>query len=164
LRGYRVVFDDRARAFDRLSEQVDAEFRRKVRTLAGNFQLVGRLPGSLAPWRNPVWFFLVSHKLGRLAVPWALLATAGLAYARGGPVYLGLLAVQAGSTGVGLAGLVPELAARSRLVSAAASFLMLNAAALLAFWVWASGHAERSWTPTRYSTVPATPSLEGVVR
>ena len=73
MQGYRVVFDGRAMAYDRLPDRVGSEFRRKVRTLAGLFQLVGRLPSALLPWRNPVWFFLLSHKLARLVVPWAWL-------------------------------------------------------------------------------------------
>src|SRR5215470_5324190 len=43
MQGYRVVHDDRARAFDRLPENPRDEFRRKVRTLAGNFQLARML-------------------------------------------------------------------------------------------------------------------------
>src|SRR5207249_10681512 len=74
MQGYRVIHDQRARAFDRLPERARDEFRRKVRTLAGNFQLAVRLPQTLLPWRNPVWWQFVSHKLLRLVVPWALLA------------------------------------------------------------------------------------------
>jgi poly-beta-1,6-N-acetyl-D-glucosamine synthase len=73
LAGYRVVFNERARAFDRVTTDSDAEARRKVRTLAGNYQLLALEPGLLLPWRNPVWLQFVSHKLGRLAVPYALL-------------------------------------------------------------------------------------------
>ena len=46
LQGYRVVHDERAKAFDRLPEDPRDEFRRKVRTLAGNFQLLTRLPAA----------------------------------------------------------------------------------------------------------------------
>ena len=73
MRGHRVVFDDRAKALDRFPKLVASEFRRKVRTLSGNFQLIVRLPEALLPWRNPVWFPLVSHKLARLAVPTLIL-------------------------------------------------------------------------------------------
>ena len=75
LAGYRVVFNERARAFDRAAADADAEARRKVRTLAGNYQILTLEPALLVPWRNPVWLQYVSHKLGRLAVPYALLAT-----------------------------------------------------------------------------------------
>jgi cellulose synthase/poly-beta-1,6-N-acetylglucosamine synthase-like glycosyltransferase len=74
LSGSRVVFNERARAFDRAAVDAEAESRRKVRTLAGNYQILWLEPRLLLPWRNPVWLQYVSHKLGRLAVPYALLA------------------------------------------------------------------------------------------
>jgi biofilm PGA synthesis N-glycosyltransferase PgaC len=74
MAGYRVVFNERARAFDRAAIDADAESRRKVRTLAGNYQILWLEPSLLLPWRNPVWIQYVSHKLGRLAVPYALVA------------------------------------------------------------------------------------------
>ncbi len=73
MHGYSVVHDERALAFDRLPDQPRDEFRRKVRTLTGNFQIMTLLPASLLPWRNPVWLPWVSRKLSRLAMPWALL-------------------------------------------------------------------------------------------
>ena len=72
LGGYRSVFNGLARAFDRPSASAKAESRRKVRTLAGNFQLVCLEPRLLLPWRNPVWLQFFSHKVGRLLVPYAL--------------------------------------------------------------------------------------------
>jgi poly-beta-1,6-N-acetyl-D-glucosamine synthase len=77
LAGYRVVFNDAARAFDRAAVDADAESRRKVRTLAGNYQILRLEPRLLLPWRNPVWGQYVSHKIGRLLVPFAWLAAFG---------------------------------------------------------------------------------------
>jgi biofilm PGA synthesis N-glycosyltransferase PgaC len=95
LEGYRVVFNDRARAFDRAAADADAETRRKIRTLAGNYQLVRLEPRLLLPWRNPVWLQFVSHKLGRLAVPYALLGTFAASVALSSdPFYLAALALQ----------------------------------------------------------------------
>ncbi len=74
LAGYRVVFNEKARAFDRAAVDADAEVRRKIRTLAGNYQILALEPALLLPWRNRVWLQFVSHKLGRLAVPYAILA------------------------------------------------------------------------------------------
>ena len=74
LAGYRVVFSERAFAFDRAAVDADAEQRRKVRTLAGNVQILGHEPRLLVPVLNPVWLQYMSHKLGRLVVPYALLA------------------------------------------------------------------------------------------
>ena len=69
--GYRVVFEERARAYD-YPTSLDSEFRRKVRTLAGNYQLIGYLPQLLGP-ANRLWLHFVSHKLARLLLPFALL-------------------------------------------------------------------------------------------
>jgi cellulose synthase/poly-beta-1,6-N-acetylglucosamine synthase-like glycosyltransferase len=149
MQGYRVVHDDRARAYDRLPDRARDEFRRKVRTLSGNFQLVVRLPSLLLPWRNPIWWQFVSHKLARLLVPWALLGALGLAATLGGTLYRSLFVVQVACYLIGLAGVI-GLGARSRAVSAASSFLVLNAAAWMAFWVWISGRSARSWGKVAY--------------
>ncbi|HET7219590.1 MAG TPA: glycosyltransferase family 2 protein [Vicinamibacterales bacterium] len=74
LAGYRIVFEERALAFDHASLDAAAESRRKTRTLAGNYQILGQEPRLLVPFVNPVWLQYVSHKVGRLVVPWALLA------------------------------------------------------------------------------------------
>jgi poly-beta-1,6-N-acetyl-D-glucosamine synthase len=74
MAGFRVVFNERARAFDRATADADTESRRKVRTLAGNYQILWLEPALLLPWRNPVWLQYVSHKIGRLLVPYAMLA------------------------------------------------------------------------------------------
>jgi cellulose synthase/poly-beta-1,6-N-acetylglucosamine synthase-like glycosyltransferase len=155
MEGGRVVYDRRALAFDRLPARPRDEFRRKVRTLSGNFQLVARLPAALWPWRNPVWWPLVSHKLARLAVPWALLGMLAASAWLGGPLYGGLFAAQVAMYALALAGLHPAVAAWSRPASAAASFLILNTAAWVAFWVWATGRAGRSWRKVAYTPPPA---------
>src|SRR5262252_1463515 len=72
LAGFRVVFEDQARAFDRPARDAKAESQRKRRTLAGNYQLLWLEPALLLPWRNPAWIQFVSHKVARLAVPYAL--------------------------------------------------------------------------------------------
>ena len=93
MAGFRVVFDERAQAFDRAPADADGEARRKIRTLAGNFQILRLEPRRVAPWCNPVWFQYVSHKIGRLLVPYALLAAFGssLALAPQHPFYLAAL-------------------------------------------------------------------------
>jgi cellulose synthase/poly-beta-1,6-N-acetylglucosamine synthase-like glycosyltransferase len=73
LAGRRIVFDDRARAFDSAAPDAAAEARRKTRTLAGNYQILAQEPRLLVPVVNPVWLQYVSHKVGRLFVPWALI-------------------------------------------------------------------------------------------
>ena len=83
LDGKRVVFEEAAIAEDRTAPDAAAEARRKRRTLAGNYQILAQEPRLLNPFANPVWLQYVSHKVGRLLVPWALLivfvTSAGLA-------------------------------------------------------------------------------------
>jgi poly-beta-1,6-N-acetyl-D-glucosamine synthase len=74
LRGYHVTFEGNARAFDEAPSDASQELRRKMRTLAGNFQLVAHEPRLLVPGLNPVWLQFMSHKIGRLLVPYALVA------------------------------------------------------------------------------------------
>lgn len=73
-RGYRVVFEPRARAYDSAPESLTSEFARKVRTISGNFQLFARETWLLGPG-NPLLLQTISHKALRLLTP-ALLGLA----------------------------------------------------------------------------------------
>jgi cellulose synthase/poly-beta-1,6-N-acetylglucosamine synthase-like glycosyltransferase len=72
FRGYRLVFVEEARAYDDPTI-LRTEFRRKVRTQAGVYQLIGAFPALLGP-RNRMWIHFLSHKVGRLLLPFALLS------------------------------------------------------------------------------------------
>jgi cellulose synthase/poly-beta-1,6-N-acetylglucosamine synthase-like glycosyltransferase len=106
LGGWRIVFEERAQAFDRAPLDAAAESRRKVRTLAGNYQILAQEPRLLVPFVNPVWLQYVSHKVGRLLVPWALalalVTSAALAFESW--LFTGALAVQGGFYGLALFG------------------------------------------------------------
>lgn len=155
MQGYRVIHEERARAYDRLPAHSQDEFRRKVRTLCGNFQLVAMLPQALLPWRNPIWFQWLSHKLMRLVVPWALLGLLILSLALPGSVYRLIFWGQIAGYLLALEGLWQQgTGLRPRIAGAAASFLVLNGAAWVAFWVWISGHATGSWHKISYTGTP----------
>jgi poly-beta-1,6-N-acetyl-D-glucosamine synthase len=72
-RGFRVLFEAEARAYDRVFERAGQEFSRKVRTIAGNFQILARERWLLDPRRNRLWFQTLSHKALRLLGPLLLL-------------------------------------------------------------------------------------------
>jgi cellulose synthase/poly-beta-1,6-N-acetylglucosamine synthase-like glycosyltransferase len=150
--GFRVVHDPSACAFDRLPASPRDEFRRKVRTLSGNFQLLARMPLLLSPWHNPIWLQFISHKLLRLAVPWLLISMFVASALKPEPILAVLFVAQAVAYILAICGMSYRLASRSRLLSAAGSFLVLNAAAWMAFWVWASGRAGGSWKKVTYGT------------
>ena len=148
--GHRVVFEGRAQAFDTASTTA-GEFRRKVRTLAGNLQLVWLEPWLLNPWENRLWWQLVSHKLARLVVPWALAAILATGATLGNsepsrPFYAAMTLAQLGFYGTGLVGWLAERSGRRiRLLSVPAAFCLLNAAAVLAALQFASGRSRANW-------------------
>jgi cellulose synthase/poly-beta-1,6-N-acetylglucosamine synthase-like glycosyltransferase len=75
FRGYRMILDDEAKAYD-LASPLGSEFERRMRTLAGLWQTLVRRPELLGP-RDRMWLHFVSHKIGRLLLPWlALIALA----------------------------------------------------------------------------------------
>lgn len=96
LEGRRLVFEPEALAFDAAPADSAGEFQRKVRTLAGNFQILWLEPRLLVPFVNPVWPQYMSHKVGRLVVPYALLALMAASTALVGrhPVYTVALSAQ----------------------------------------------------------------------
>ena len=121
---------------------------------AGNFQLAVRLPRALLPWRNPVWWQFISHKLLRLVVPWALLAMLILSATLPGRLYPLLFWYQVGFYGLALLGNFGPVARQLRPAAVAASLVVLNAAAWIAFWVWISGRSDRAWGKVQYNSAP----------
>jgi poly-beta-1,6-N-acetyl-D-glucosamine synthase len=143
-----IVLSARAEAYDDACDD-DREFSRKVRTLAGNYQLVAKLPWLLVPGKNPVWFAIVSHKLLRLVCPWALmalfLASAPLAFDGALPAnWLAFFrALFLGQLGFyGLAALGPVA---GKVGSLARTFVVLNAAALVGLWRFMRGTQAVTW-------------------
>jgi hypothetical protein len=149
LQGYRVVHESHARAFDRLPEKPAEEFQRKVRTLAGCFQLASLVPEALLPRRNPIWLQFVSHKMLRLVMPWAIIGAYVASAFLPGEWYRYTFWCQEIGFFLAMIGLFPGVK-NLRPASAAASFFVLNTAACVAFWVWISGRAERSWGKIEY--------------
>jgi cellulose synthase/poly-beta-1,6-N-acetylglucosamine synthase-like glycosyltransferase len=150
MQGRRVVYDERALAYDRLPARAADEFRRKVRTLSGNFQLAALLPQALLPWRNPIWVQFVSHKLLRLFVPWILLAAFVASGLLDAPLYRTLFLAQLLFYGVAASALAGGPTSKWRLGTVAASFVVVNAAAWLAFWVWICGRSSGAWKKVAY--------------
>ncbi len=72
FKGYRLVQEPRAEALDYPTSR-SVEFRRKVRTLGGNYQILFAYPALLGP-RNRMWFHFMSYKFARLLLPWIFLA------------------------------------------------------------------------------------------
>ncbi|GAC1416704.1 MAG: glycosyltransferase family 2 protein [Acidobacteriaceae bacterium] len=162
--GYRSVLDRSAHVIDTWPATHAGEFKRKLRTLAGNFQLI-----AVAPWlltrENRLLIQLVSHKLLRLVVPYLFLVLLFCSAA---------LALTLHSVGFAIFGLLQTifwfLAALSlriripvlhRLASPASALLVLNAAAVagLYTYLFTRGPLWKIWSPTPASSIPQVSTL-----
>jgi len=161
--GYRSVLDVRARVYDSWPKSLREEFHRKVRTLAGNFQLLQLAPRLLLR-QNRLRFELISHKLLRLLVPIllvillmssALLANRSLLYAGALLVQIVLYVLAALGAGRG----IPVL---MRIAGPASAFCMLNAAVVVGFYkfLFTQGPLWKIWT----SAAPASVATAGKQR
>ncbi len=138
-KGFRVIFDARARAWDSPDLGGTREFSRKVRTLSGNYQLL-----QLAPWllssQNAIRFEFASHKLSRLAVPFALLALLIASMLLPQPLYRAALGAQLAFYALSLAALAGvKIGPLSRIADPARTFVVLNSAAMVAFITFVTG-------------------------
>jgi poly-beta-1,6-N-acetyl-D-glucosamine synthase len=137
--GQRVVFEPGALAWDDFMPTPRQEFRRKLRTLTGNYQLV-----RVAPWilttANPLLLQFVCHKLLRLLVPFALVSLLiSTVWMREG-MYGFALALQLFFYALAALGIFHlPLGVLSRLSSISLAFAILNIAAGLAFVYFITG-------------------------
>ena len=145
--GQRVVFEPHALAFDPLTPDPKQEFRRKLRTLIGNYQLL-----QLAPWvltrPNPLRWQFVCHKLLRLLVPLALVGMLASTLWLRKDVYELALVLQLAFYALASLRLFPlKFGIVSRLSDVSLAFLVLNTAAAVAFLYFITGR-KAIWSRT----------------
>jgi cellulose synthase/poly-beta-1,6-N-acetylglucosamine synthase-like glycosyltransferase len=150
--GYRSVLDSQAHVYDRWPNQIEAEFHRKVRTLAGNFQLFRLAPWTLTPL-NPVFIQLVSHKVMRLVVPYlmVLLLASTLALSAGSLIYAGFAIFQILGWTVAILALRYRILALHRVAAPASALLVLKAAAVVGLYkfLFTRGPLWKIWTTNK---------------
>jgi hypothetical protein len=153
-RGYAAVSEPEAVCYVPRTGSLEREYRRKVRTVARGMatlwawkQLMNPLAQGSFAWK------LLSHKVCRWLVPWALVATGlGLGLLAGTRPWAGA-AFAGGALGVALGAGGWLLAREDRglpsVLAAAAFFLMTNVAVMHAGFRAAGTGSERMWEPTR---------------
>ena len=147
--GYRSVLDRTACVSDTWPGKVAGEFQRKVRTLAGNYQLI-----SSAPWilslRNRVLFQLVSHKLLRLIVPYffTLLLVSSTWLGASSAGWRTIAAIQWIFWLAALAALRMRVPVIHRFAAAGCALLVLNAAAVAGLYkfLFTAGPLWKIWS------------------
>jgi cellulose synthase/poly-beta-1,6-N-acetylglucosamine synthase-like glycosyltransferase len=146
--GYRVGHDVKAKAFDPQTQEPEVEAQRKMRTLAGNFQMFFRQMEWLWPWKNRLWWRLIAHKYLRLLAPALLLVLLLCSFwLRVQTFYLAALLFQLGFYVLGGIGMVTRL--RLKLLSLPAAFVFLNLAVVRAFFGYLAGHSLAHWKVAR---------------
>jgi cellulose synthase/poly-beta-1,6-N-acetylglucosamine synthase-like glycosyltransferase len=153
--GYRSVLDRQALVTDRWPAKSSGEFSRKVRTLAGNFQLCSEAPWVLSP-SNRVLFQLVSHKLLRLAVPYfflLLLLSAALLGVHS-PAFAVFALLQLLFWLMAAIAIKRPIPVVQRIAAPASALLVLNAAAVVGLYtfLFTRGPLWRIWSPTPTTT------------
>lgn len=149
--GYRTIIATGAIVFDRWPETVKNEFHRKVRTLAGNLQLIRRAPWVLTT-ENRVLFQIVSHKFLRLLVPYlmVIMLLCEAILCSKSYVYAALLALQLFALTFAIVGLIGKAPLMNRVAAPLGALLALNAAAVVGLYrslhhrgplwkIWTSG-------------------------
>jgi poly-beta-1,6-N-acetyl-D-glucosamine synthase len=165
--GYRSVVDERARVHDVWPTNLKGEFDRKVRTLAGNFQLL-----QLAPWvlsrENRLRFELISHKLLRLFVPALLVVLLGTSalLAFGSRFYAIALAGQLLLCTIAALGAWCGLPILVRIAGAARAFCVMNIAVVVGFYkfLFVPGPLWKIWVPTAPLSSPISDKEDEVER
>jgi biofilm PGA synthesis N-glycosyltransferase PgaC len=144
-KGSRIVFDPRAVVYDDFKPSFEQEFRRKVRTLGGTYELL-----LLAPWvltnANPLRLRLICHRLLRLLVPFGLMGVfVSSLWLREG-IYELALVVQVVIYSLGaLSMLRVHTGFLSRMSNFSLAFILLNSAAAVAFVYFITGR-KAVWT------------------
>jgi cellulose synthase/poly-beta-1,6-N-acetylglucosamine synthase-like glycosyltransferase len=143
--GYRSVVDPGAFVYDTWPKQVQGEFHRKVRTLAGNFQLF-----QLASWmltlKNRVLFQL-------LVVPYLLIMmlVSATVLSAHSTLYAVIAATEIAGWVTALVGLRYKIPLLHRVAAPAGALLVLNAAAVVGLYkfLFTRGPLWKIWKPSK---------------
>ena len=150
FKGYRVVYDPEAVAVEEIAPTFSAQFARRVRIGAGNYQTLFANPECLNPMKGLVTFCFFSHRVLRWFVPALLLGAffCSILLATQ-PEYAVLLAAQcAFYLAAGLGYRLKKSGKPPRLFSLPLSFCSMNLALLLGFVRYLNGRQTLTWKPT----------------
>ncbi len=146
MQGFRIIFDGQAMAYDTISQDIGDEWKRKVRTLAGNWQLISLRKDFLNPQKNKLFFRFCSHKLARLVVPLFLIFLLMSSALQQGILWWVVTSVQLFVYILAVAAYLFPRIQNNRLVKTIYFFCSLNIAAVAGFIVWLTGGCSTIWS------------------
>lgn len=130
FRGLRVVMRADAVAYDEPAPSHKVEFRRRLRTMVGNIQLIRVMPALLSPRSNPLFLRFVSHKVLRVVAPVLIVGTLTIGFLQAGTIYLGVAVALLSLLVLGGVGLLLPGSA----LAVPSAFFLVTAAALAALF------------------------------
>jgi cellulose synthase/poly-beta-1,6-N-acetylglucosamine synthase-like glycosyltransferase len=150
-RGYRVLFEDRALAYEETTKSTGEEFGMRVRVVTRGIRGVLSVADLLKIWRHGwVSFQLISHKLLRWCLPFLLLLLlVGNLMLLDNPIFRVLLMLQALFYLFAALSLVVPVHRRWKLLGIPLYFCTLNAAALFGVIELVRGHRYVIWETVR---------------
>ena len=129
-KGFRAIFDKKAKIYDRFSRTAKEEFLRKTRTLAGNFQLFLYFKWLFNPLGSIIGWQFISHKFLRLLVPFLLAAVFFSSWQlRSYAFYAVVFILQIGFYLLAIFGMIAKR--KNKIADIAYMFCVLNAAAVV---------------------------------
>jgi len=151
--GYRGVLQREAVCFEKDAGSEKGEFQRQVRITNRTIRAIYNHRRLLNPFRYGLLSFeLASHKLCKFLVPLFMVTffISSVMLAVHGSIFATALAAQIALYGsAGLATLLPAGSLPARIVGAARTFVLVNAAIALAWVKFWQGKTYTTWAPTR---------------
>ena len=143
-KGYRLVYEGKAKAFEPASSSLWREYKRKIRTLSGGLEGVVDLHRLLIPFRSPIWWQLWSHRLLRFAIPGflalALISSGVLVLSN--TFYASVFFLQILAYFLGLGGLLGN---KHMIFRLSAYLTFMNFVFISAFWRFLRRQNESAW-------------------
>jgi cellulose synthase/poly-beta-1,6-N-acetylglucosamine synthase-like glycosyltransferase len=150
FQGHRVVYDPEAIAIEEITPSLQAQFARRVRIGAGNYQTLFRNPRYLHPSNGLLTFTFISYRLLRWLAPLCLVIAflCSVAMARQ-PRFAALLALQCAFYSAAMIGYeLKKRARKTSFFSIPLYFCSMNLALLLGFYAYMTGRQRGTWNVT----------------
>jgi cellulose synthase/poly-beta-1,6-N-acetylglucosamine synthase-like glycosyltransferase len=151
LKGHRVVFEEKAQAWEESTPTTRSEFSMRVRVATRGMRGLLSVPALLLPWKHPwIAFQIFSHKVMRWCIPLFLLSfMAGSILLSTIPFFRYLLSSQIAFYFFAFVSLMVPAIRRWRPLSLPLYFCTINAAFLLGMLHVISGRHFTVWQPQR---------------
>jgi len=150
-KGFRAIFDREARAYDVHAEIPHEEYKRKVRTLSGNYQIFFKMPHMLNPFKSKLALQIISHKLLRVLAPFFMLLLFFSNFALATKSFYDIIFMAQGIFYI--MAIIEAISRRhiKRIFGIPYMFCLLNFSAVVGLWNYIFNKADIKWEKARTS-------------